>query len=104
MLANVTFESVSRVSVLDDQAFAFCSSLASICIPSSVTRIGRQCFLACAGLATVSVGSGIRVAVGDSAFYRCSSALRLPAALTARLSQDRSPRDFDIDGRYRSVV
>jgi hypothetical protein len=68
--------------VIGDRAFLDCSSLTSICIPSSVTRIGVECFDGCRCLATVTVDDGIRVSVGWGAFSACSRSLRLPAALS----------------------
>jgi hypothetical protein len=40
----LTFEAGCEVSVLDDLAFCFCSSLRSFIIPSSVETIAPDCF------------------------------------------------------------
>jgi hypothetical protein len=64
------------------RAFVFCSPLASICIPSSVTQIGRECFFKCSTIATTTVGVSPRVSVGRQfAFPECSPALCLPSLL-----------------------
>jgi hypothetical protein len=43
-LVSVAFEPVCRVSLIDSRAFYHCSSLASICVPSSVGILGKECF------------------------------------------------------------
>jgi hypothetical protein len=52
---QVTFDSVSRMSILGESAFSDCGSLNSICIPASVHSIASRCFLQCLGLSHVAL-------------------------------------------------
>jgi hypothetical protein len=45
LLETVTFESDSRLTVIEEKAFRYCRSLRSICIPRSVHCIGRKRFV-----------------------------------------------------------
>jgi hypothetical protein len=62
-----------------DSAFSDCSSLSSICIPSSVNALCQQCFYQCHSLSRVTFETGSRLArVHDSAFLRCPSLSSIP--------------------------
>jgi hypothetical protein len=51
-----------------------CSSLRSICIPSSVTAIPSRCFSYCTQLSSVKFEAGSRIStLGESAFHSCAS-------------------------------
>jgi hypothetical protein len=54
----VTFETGSKLSRIDLYAFLHCSSLSSICIPSSVEMLGESCFFGCEGLSNVTFEPG----------------------------------------------
>jgi hypothetical protein len=72
-LSTATFESGCAMSILDEYAFASCSSLQSICIPSSIEAIAPFCFTNCRPLSTVTFDSRCRIsALGESAFQRCA--------------------------------
>jgi hypothetical protein len=43
-ISNVIFESGSVLCSIEAAAFWLCSSLSSICIPSSVETLGKRCF------------------------------------------------------------
>jgi hypothetical protein len=53
-ISTVRFDSMSKVSVMESEAFGFCGKLRSITIPSSVTVIGESCFGNCHLLQVVS--------------------------------------------------
>ena len=60
-----------NVKSVDHYAFAYCTGLTSVTIPSSVTKIGIAAFYGCSGLKTVTIGSGV-TSIGGSAFEQCS--------------------------------
>jgi hypothetical protein len=62
-LATVVFEDPCCVSVIEACAFQFCSSLISICIPSSVVTIGNECFGKCDKLTDVTFAEGCRLRI-----------------------------------------
>jgi hypothetical protein len=56
------------------RAFGDCTSLSSICIPSSVQIISIQCCSGCANLSTVTFEPGSKLSrLKDEAFRGCSS-------------------------------
>ena len=83
------------VTSIGNYAFADCSSLTSITIPSSVTSIGFEAFLGCSGLTSITIPNSVTsirhfafwgcsgltsvtipnsvTSIGDGAFYNCSS-------------------------------
>ena len=62
----------SSVTRIGEYAFWGCSSLASVNIPSSVTEIGGYAFSGCSSLTSVNISSGVTV-IGESVFQGCSS-------------------------------
>jgi hypothetical protein len=67
-------------------AFLACPSLASVTIPVSVAVIGDSAFQTCAALATVNEQGFTPPALGVNAFQGCSAGLRIhvpSAALVA---------------------
>jgi hypothetical protein len=60
-LSSVTFEAGSKLSRIHRIAFQWCSSLSSICIPSSVLRIGEGCFARCPALSNLTLESDSRL-------------------------------------------
>jgi hypothetical protein len=73
----VTFETGCSATAFMPGAFQACSSLQSICIPSSVESLGSCCFKDCQRLCFVTFASGSRLLdFGDPDFASCPS-LRL---------------------------
>ena len=64
-------------------AFAGCSSLASVVIPPSVTKIGWGAFWGCKSLSSVSIPSSV-AEIGGSAFSGCTSlkSVVIPSSVT----------------------
>ena len=60
------------VTAIGDEAFQYCSSLASVEIPDSVTAIGDHAFHACSSLTSVEIPDSV-TAIGSYAFCSCSS-------------------------------
>jgi hypothetical protein len=57
----VTFEAGSKLSHIESAAFALCSSLSSICIPSSVELLCAKCFGGCGALSRVIFEPGSKL-------------------------------------------
>ena len=69
-LTSVTIpNSVTRI---DNKAFYNCTSLTSITIPDSVTTIGSSAFYGCTSLTSVTIGNSV-TSIGESAFKNCTS-------------------------------
>ncbi|HUA68565.1 MAG TPA: leucine-rich repeat domain-containing protein, partial [Candidatus Saccharimonadales bacterium] len=58
------------VSCIATQTFSFCSNLASVVIPDSVTNIEFEAFVGCFGLTNVTIGNGV-TDIGSAAFSSC---------------------------------
>ncbi len=80
-LASV--EIPSSVTSIEDSAFDGCSSLASVKIPSSVTSIWNSAFRGCSSLASVKIPSSV-TSIGSSAFDGCTSlvSVEIPTSVT----------------------
>jgi hypothetical protein len=66
-------------------AFSECKSLSSLFIPSSVEKLGRECFIRCESLSTVTFESGSLLSnILDRAFCGCRSLLSIciPSSVT----------------------
>ena len=82
---KVTYDGIEyAVTSIKEYAFAFCSNLASVAIPSSVTSIGDQAFYNCSSLASVVIPSSVTY-IGDQAFCNCSSlaSVVIPSSVTS---------------------
>jgi hypothetical protein len=69
-----------------DSAFSQCVSLTSICIPSSVKSISKECFVDCTALSAIAFEADSQVSIFESeAFYGCSSleSICLPSSVTS---------------------
>jgi hypothetical protein len=70
----VAFETGSKLSRIEVAAFAHCSSLSSICIPSSVEILREWCFAGCQALCNVTFEADSRLShIEPFAFSNCSS-------------------------------
>jgi len=63
---------IGPVTKIDSTAFAFCTSLTSLVIPSSVTSIGIYAFDGCTSLASITIPSSV-TSIEYGAFSNCSS-------------------------------
>ncbi|MCD8297246.1 MAG: leucine-rich repeat domain-containing protein, partial [Prevotella sp.] len=70
-LSSVTFNESSSLTTVGDDAFYNCSSLESIDLPSTVTKIGSYAFYG-SGLTEFTVNENVD-SIGDNAFQNCSS-------------------------------
>lgn len=82
---NLTAVSIpSTITSIGSEAFSGCAGLSSITIPSGVTEINASTFAGCSSLASVSLPTNIS-AIGNNAFDGCSSlsSITLPTGLTS---------------------
>ena len=71
--ATVTFgETEFEVTSIGADAFAYCTNLTSIEIPSGVTSIGTFAFYECSSLTSIEIPSGV-ASIGPNAFVYCTS-------------------------------
>jgi hypothetical protein len=83
-LQQVTFETGSKLAVIDPGAFAYCSSLPAISIPAGVTIIADLAFQSCRSLVSISFAAESKLAtIGHLAFADCSAlkSLNIPASV-----------------------
>ncbi len=69
-LANITIG--NKVTTIQHGAFSYCTSLTSITIPDNVTSIGSYAFGSCKRLEKVEIGSGV-TSISSQAFDYCDS-------------------------------
>ena len=79
-LTSFTFR--SQTKFIYDDAFAGCTSLCSINIPSNIIGIGSYAFSHCTSLESVTLKNGL-LYIGDSAFNGCTAltSLRVPESV-----------------------
>jgi hypothetical protein len=78
LLSSVTFESGSKLSRIEQQAFNQ-TGLIEIILPSSVEILGARCFSECVSLSSVTFERGSRLReVGQDAFFGLSVTPTLP--------------------------
>ncbi len=72
------------VTAIGDEAFQYCSSLASVEIPDSVTAIGDHAFQGCSSLKSAVIPDNV-TSIGSYAFQACSSltSVEIPDSVTA---------------------
>ena len=91
------------VKEIADKAFMYCSSLASLTIPSSVEFIGDDAFFNCFHLEEVTIPEGVKH-IGEMAFSYCDlktvvSAMNNPCAIDESVFMDSKV----VDGEYVDV-
>ena len=68
VINNIRADTVAIV----ESTFYYCTSLASITIPASVTSIGQYAFSNCTSLVSITIPNSV-TSIGGSAFYNCTS-------------------------------
>lgn len=73
-----------RITLIGDNAFAYCKNLTSVSIPNSVNRIGRSAFYDCEILRSVSIPNSV-TSIGYNAFSHCKSltSVSIPNSVTS---------------------
>ena len=66
------YNSIDNEDIIEEFAFANCSSLSSIDIPDSVIQIGNSAFENCTTLSNVGFSSNL-ISIGSKAFNNCSA-------------------------------
>ncbi|MDE6076491.1 MAG: leucine-rich repeat domain-containing protein, partial [Muribaculaceae bacterium] len=71
------------ITALPDYAFADCTNLRRVELPSSLRKIGDYAFLGCTGLREITIPSSV-AQIGEGAFRECSSlqSIAIPAKVT----------------------
>ncbi|MFN0126589.1 MAG: leucine-rich repeat domain-containing protein [Verrucomicrobiales bacterium] len=59
------------VTSIGNNAFAYCTGLASLTIPKNVTSIGQSAFARCTELTSVTIGNSV-TSIGEWAFLDCT--------------------------------
>ena len=87
-LQNIVIEKGTDELVFEPQAFAQCTQLKSVSIPSNVKEVADCAFWGCSSLSTVTLAEGIEE-IGPSAFEGCGSltSIKLPNTLKAISTQ-----------------
>ncbi len=75
-LQSVTFETGSKLTLIDEEAFSECKSLVSFVCPDSVTTINGYAFYECENLMTVTLGKNLTT-IEDGAFTGCENLLEV---------------------------
>ena len=81
---KVTYNgTVYNVICIGNYAFTYCTKLASVKIPNSVTGIGEYSFVNCSGLTSVEIPNSV-ISIGRSAFADCSrlASIKIPNSVT----------------------
>ena len=83
-LTAESYDVPDGVQIIEDRAFAGCSSLTRITLPEGVTSVGVFSFGRCSALVAVALPDSVTT-IGDAAFLSCESldGITLPASLTS---------------------
>ena len=83
ILASVSFERGSKISVIHNSAFIDCNSLEKMDIPETVTTVGENAFAHCDYLESVTISYGV-TDIKDCAFTGCVSlkSVTIPSTVT----------------------
>jgi hypothetical protein len=90
-ISSFAFESDSRLIRIEAGAFSNCSSLRSICIPSSVEIVGEHCFAACPSLSSLTFESGSKLAEIDPSlpiYHASLEPIAFPDSFTSPQAND----------------
>ena len=80
-LTSVNLSSCTALTEIPDSAFAGCTALKTVTLPSTCTSIGANAFAGCSALTTVTA-AGVTI-VGHDAFRACSALTAFPPTVTA---------------------
>jgi hypothetical protein len=73
-IIQIVFSPNCQLAWIGEEAFSFCSSLISICIPASVSVLGFRCFGHCTALREVTFEPGSALSkIGPCSFSRCAA-------------------------------
>ncbi len=74
----------NSVTSIGSSAFAYCTSLASITIPSGVTSIRNNAFYNCTGLTSITIPGSI-TSIEERAFWQCNNitTIKVPTSITS---------------------
>ena len=80
----ISVEIPSNVININQYAFYYCHSLTSVTIPNSVTSIGQWAFFSCTNLTSVEIPSSV-TSIGKTAFYNCTrlTSVTIPSGVTS---------------------
>lgn len=73
----------TSIAAIGRGTFYYCSNLATIDIPSNVTEIGSSAFVNCSSLKSMNIPSSVK-SIGGSAFYGCNNltSINIPLGIT----------------------
>ena len=96
------------VTVIGENAFAWCRGLTDVEIPGSVIEIGDGAFVWCSDLMSVAISEGM-TRIGDSAFYGCNRLMgvEIPESVTkigvSAFSECRELTSVEIPGSVTEI-
>ena len=72
----------TKLQIISDRAFEFCTSLVDILIPSSVTEICYHAFSGCSSLIRIVIPHGVKI-IGHGAFIECQKmiSVQIPSTI-----------------------
>ena len=81
---NYTVTTISGGRTYSTGAFANCTNLTSIEIPSSIISIGGYAFYKCSGLTSIAIPTSV-ISIGSDAFYKCTGLtnIEIPSSVTS---------------------
>jgi hypothetical protein len=69
-VTSISFAEGSQLTTISNYAFNYCTNLANVTIPASVTSIGQGAFYACSSLTGINIPAGT---IGQEAFRSCNN-------------------------------